>query len=294
MMRRHPVTMISFLTILFFMILLYNNPVYILSILAFLSVLTSIVKDNKKLSNMMRYCLYNVLIIMIINPLLSREGQTVLFQSHRIPIIGRIKITGEALAYGANMGLKLACIVLVFVIYGMMTHKDDTFSFFSKFAHKLTLTFSLTVNIIHRLKVETTRVKEVMEMRGVNFSEKKIKKRVEAYYPLLKVVFISALEGSIDRAEALHSRGYGKYKRTNYVQIKMSLPDYFLLMISAMLFLFMLSGMVNHVGNYSFYPSLQRLSTSDFIWLSILDFIFIITLLYVWGCRHWKLLKCKT
>ncbi len=227
MMRLHPMTMISFLTILFFMILLYNNPIYILSILVFLAVLTSIVKDNKKLNSMMRYCFYNVLIIMIINPLLSREGQTILFQSHRLPIIGRIKITGEALAYGANMGLKLACIVLVFIIYGMMTHKDDTFSFFSKFAHKLTITFSMTVNIIHRLKVETTRVKEVMEMRGVNFSEKKLIKRIEAYYPLLKVIFVSALEGSIDRAEALHSRGYGKHKRTSYVYLKMSSWDYF-------------------------------------------------------------------
>ncbi len=292
-MRFHPITMLSFFSMLFIMILIYSNPAYIFSLLIFLIVLIIIVKGEKKLKAMIRYGIYNVLIITAINPLLSREGQAVIFQSGRMPVIGRIKITAEALAYGANMGLKLTCFILIFVIFSMMTNKDDTFSFFSKTVHKLTITFSMSSNIIHRLKIEAIRVKEVMEMRGVNFSEKKLRKRIRAYYPLLKVIFISALEGSVDRAEALYSRGYGQYKRTSYTCMNMSFSDYIFQIISLMLLVFFLTGIVNGVGEYQFYPYFQKLYTSDFIWLTVLDFILILTLFYVWGCKRWKFLKYR-
>jgi len=278
---------------LFIMILIYSNPAYVFSLLVFLIVLTSIVKGAKRLKTMVRYGIYNVLMITAINPLLSREGQIVVFQIDRIPVVGRIKITAEALAYGANMGLKLTCFILIFAIFGMMTNKDDTFSFFSKTAHKLTITFSMSANIIHRLKIEAIRVKEVMEMRGVDFSEKKLIKRIEAYYPLLKVLFISALEGSVDRAEALYSRGYGQYKRTSYIHMSMSFSDHLFLIISSTLLVFILAGIMNGVGEYRFYPNFQKFYTPDFIWLAVLDFILILTLFFVWRCKHWKFLKYR-
>ncbi|MCG8483975.1 MAG: energy-coupling factor transporter transmembrane protein EcfT [Clostridia bacterium] len=275
------------------MILIYNHPLYIFLILSFLMVLSRIISEGKRLKSIIKFSLYNVLLIIIINPLVNHSGRTVLIQSPSMPVIGKIKITGEALAYGANMGLKLICILLIFLIYDIMTDRDDTFSFFSKFAHKLTLTFSMASNIIHRLTIESMRVKDVMEMRGVNFKEKKIINRIKSYYPLLKVIFISSLEGSIDRAEALHSRSYGKCKRTSYVDLKMIFMDYLFVFIALILLTIFLWGLFYDVGAYQFYPRLQAFIFKDFIWLGILACVLICTLFIVWGCKHWKFLKLK-
>lgn len=293
-MRLHPITSIYSLTTLFFMILLYNNPLYILSFLIFLIILIVIVKEKgSKNFSIIKFSLYNFLFLLVINPLLYQSGKTVLLKSPRLPIFGKIKITGEAIVYGANMGLKLACILLIFVVYEIVTNRDDTFSFFSRFAHKLTLTFSMTNNIIHRLRIETLRVKDVMEMRGINFHEKKLRKRILAYYPLLKVIFISALEGSVDRAEALYSRGYGKTKRSCYRIIEKSILDYMMISITTGLLIYLFIGLFYHIGQYNFYPRLQEITKMDMVWLVILDFMLAINLFLVWGCKQWKSLKYK-
>lgn len=287
-MKVHPITAICFLAVLVFMILIFEHPIFIIEILVFLMLFIRLLSKESGMFKMIKYSLYNVALLIVINPLVSQSGRTVLFQSPRIPLIGRIKITVEAIVYGADMGLKLICIFLIFLIYGMITNSDDTFSFFSKFTHKLTLTFSMTTNIIHRLKLETQRVKEVMQMRGMNFNEKKIKKRIKAYYPLLKVVFISALEGSVDRAEALHSRNYGKYKRTSYMHLKKSHVDYVFMMISIILIIFTAGSLFFHIGAYTFYPSLQPFQTQELIGIVVLGFIFSSTLFCVREGGKWK------
>lgn len=286
--------MILFLAMIFFMTLMYNHPLYIMLILTFLVVLIIMIKKEHYLKNTIKYSVYNMLLIMIINALINTSGKTVLIQSPRIPVIGKIKITTEALAYGANMGLKLICILLIFMIYEMMTDRDDTFSFFSKFAHKLTLTLSMSNNIIHRLTLEVKRVKEAMAMRGVNFKEKKIINRIKAYYPLLKVIFISALEGSIDRAEALHSRNYGKNKRSSYMNLKMIFIDYVFIFFALLLGVFLICGRLYEIGVYQFYPRLQLVNSKDFLGLGMLAGILIFNLLLVWGCQQWKFSRSKT
>src|SRR5690554_6232797 len=146
-MKIHPLTAIVFALLLFFMVLSFDHPLYILSILIFLTV-CSLIFDKKALwKKIIRYSLYNALFIILINPLLSKSGKTLLYKSPYLPLLGKIKITTEALAFGINMGLKFICIVFIFFLYSMMTDRDDTFVFFSKHAHKITLMLSMTNNI---------------------------------------------------------------------------------------------------------------------------------------------------
>lgn len=292
-MKLHPVPSLCFLTMLLIMVLIYDNPIYILSILGFLTLLMLILEKKDLLIKMIPYGLYNMLLIVIINAFVSNSGKTILFKTGPLPVIGRLRISGEAIFYGMNMGVKLFCILMIFFIYGLITSSEDTFTFFSRFAHKLTLIFSMTINIIHRLKIEVVRVKEAMEMRGVSFNEKKLVKRILAYYPLLKVIFISSLEGSIDRAEALHSRHFGKHKRTSYIKLRLGFFDYIYMILSLLLLFVLVFGAGFDIGEYDFYPSLQRIDITQLIGLTVLGSIFIIILIFIWGCMHWKFLKYK-
>jgi len=292
-MKIHPFTAIVFSLLLFFMVLSFEHPLYILSILIFLMVFSWIFDRKTFWTKILRCSLYNALLILFINPLFSTSGKTVLYKSPYIPLLGKIKITAEALAFGATMGLKLICIVFIFFLYGILTDRDDTFVFFSKYAHKMTLMFSMTNNIIHRLLLDIKRVKEVMILRGVRFEQKNLWKRIQAYYPLFNVILISALEGSIDRAEALYSKQYGIQKRTFYASLQMKKIDYLLNCIHLFLLIVFVLSILKGYGDYQFYPSLQAFQKKDFFFLIAVNIPLWMHLATIWGCNYWNNLRAK-
>jgi len=225
-------------------------------------------------------------LILLINPLFSKSGKTVLYKGPYIPLLGKIKITTEALAFGATMGLKLICIVFIFFLYSILTDRDDTFVFFSKYAHKMTLMLSMANNIFHRLMLDIKRVKEVMILRGVRFEQKNLWKRIQAYYPILNVILISALEGSIDRAEALYSKQYGTQKRTFYESLQMKRIDHILNSIHLLLFILFVLSILKGYGDYQFYPSLQAFQKRDLFFLTAVNISLWMHLVMIWGCKY--------
>lgn len=293
MLKLHPFTAIILTAIIFFAVLFYSHPIYIVFMLVFLISSFILLGENKKLKNALKYSLFMVLLIIIINPIVSNNGMTVIYRGLKLPIIGRFKITLEAVVYGIFMGLKLMSVTLVFLLYSALIDVDDSFGFFSKYAHKLTLTLSMTTNIIHRLRLEITRVRDVMVLRGANLNEKNFFKRVKAYYPILKVVLISSLEGSINRAEALHSRGYGLGKRTLYSKLEFKSIDYIITGLSFVFLGLLIYGGITNKGSYSYYPVLDDYAYKDIVFLAVMSMPMLINMVLIWGCKRWNFLKYK-
>jgi len=293
MIKIHPFPSFLFLLVIFLMTLIFSNPLYIASIFIFTIINIIILKELKVLRKTFKYSLFTVILIVIVNPLVSNSGSNVIYKSGRLPIIGKINITLEAIAFGGNMALKLLCIFLLFSLYSILSDKDESFSFLSKYVHKLTLILSMTTNIIHKLRFEVDRVKEVMVLRGVKLNDKNFTKRIIAYYPIIKVILISSLEGSIDRAEALHSRSYGAGIRTSYTNLKMNSIDYFVFSISIILAGLTMYCIINGIGVFNFYPRFDEFKSKDLIYLSFIDFILSIYLLIIWRLRKWKFSKLK-
>ena len=124
-----------------------------------------------------------------------------------------------------------------------------------------------------------------MKLRGVNFNRKNLLKRTKAYYPIIKVVFISTLEGSLNRAESLFSRQYGKKKRTSYYEMIFKKYDYKFLFITAILLsLFIISG-VYHYGYYKFYPKLSPFKLKEILFLLIINCNFVLYYLTIGNCE---------
>ncbi|WP_432408111.1 energy-coupling factor transporter transmembrane component T [Wukongibacter sp. M2B1] len=293
MLKLHPFSVIIFTGIIFFAVIFYNHPIYIASILLFLIGNFIILGENEKLKKALKYSIFTVLLIIIINPIVSNNGITVIYKGLRLPIIGRFKITLEAVVFGVFMGLKLVSMTLVFLLYSALIDVDDSFGFFSKYAHKFTLILSMTTNIIHRLRLEIMRVRDVMVLRGAKLDEKNILKRVRAYYPILKVVLISSLEGSLNRAEALHSRSYGLGRRTAYSKLEFKTADYVLTGLSFVFLGLLIYGWITNKGSYSYYPALEGCDYKDMVFLIIMSIPMLINLILIWGCKRWKFLKYK-
>lgn len=293
MIKIHPFTLILFSLNLLISILFYNHPFYISFIVIILIINILTMNEKHKLLNALKISGYTALLILIINPIVSNEGSLVIYNGMHLPIIGNFKITVEGVLFGVVMGAKLIAIAMIFVLYSIINDTDDTFSFFSKYAHRLTLTLSMTTNIIHRLKLEILRVKDVMILRGANLNEKGILKKIKSYYPILKIILISSLEGSLNRAEALYSKGYGTAKRTMYSKLEITKMDFVINGLSIIFIGLLIYGVTLKKSRYNFYPRLTAFDIKDILYFTILTVPIILGLLVMWGCKKWKFLKYK-
>ncbi|MGF7060352.1 energy-coupling factor transporter transmembrane component T [Brassicibacter mesophilus] len=284
MKNLHPFTVLFHTITLLLMVLVYNHPLYIVSMLVYLILIFMLSGNKDKLLQILKYSLYMFVLILIINPLASSHGMTIIYKSCRLPVIGKIKITLEAIFFGVNMGLKLIIIMLIFKIYDVFIDRDIVFNLFLKYFNRLAITISMTINIIHRLKLDILRVKDVMILRGANLKQKNIFNKIKVHYPILKTILISSLEGSLDRAEALYSKGYGKkIKRSNYYKIDIKWFDSILNVSTLIIIIAFSHSLISQNAIYRYYPIVQSV---DFLDISLLflcgSFIIYAALIWWW------------
>lgn len=249
----NPKSAVVFMLTLLAAMLFFQHPAAILIMDIVLIAFYIIFRQSEKLKTVTRFSLYTSIMIIIINPLVNQGGTTELFRLSGIPVIGSIRITAQAVLFGIFMAFKLYGMMMIFTMYGFLTNSDDSFAFFSSIARKSSLTVSMSINIIHRLKEDVLRVKDVMILRGVDFEEKSISSRIRSYTPLLKVLLISALEGSLQRAEALEARGFssGSAKRTSYTDLSVTSKDHMLFAAAAGVVI--LTVIFRSYGRYNFF-----------------------------------------
>ncbi len=259
-MRLHPLTAIILWAQCMGLAMSLNQPFYSLILCLSLTGLTlTLLPAGRRKSTAFALILMAVGVI-VINPLVSQSGSTALLTIRRVPILGRIRITAESILYGCVMALKMISLSVTFFLFSCLTDQDEMFTVMSRILPKSTLLFSMTVNVVHRIRQDIQRVQNVLIMRGVNFKERKLFDRVTAMRPLLKVVILSALEGSLDRAEALHTRRFGHKKRTSYKQVLFTARDRRMLIGQGLLLVLQMLVVIEGLSDYHFYPRLDALS----------------------------------
>jgi len=263
--KLHPANAMLLLAVLISATLLVSHPVHSALLVSVLSFSVAAFGGAGELKGLLKFWIVTGIMILIINPLVSTQGHTVLFRTV-LPIAGRIRITVESLAFAGLMVLRLFSMVLVIKLFGLSIDRDDFFGYLSRYMNKLVLTMSMTVNMIHRLRVEIQRVSEVMAMRGLDLKSGGLVKRTRAYYPMIKVVLISSLEGSVNRAEALYSRGYGKGKRSFYREIGMTGKDRLHMVALCIYTIVFFWGIYKGWLGFSFFPAISPKSDFSLIY----------------------------
>ncbi len=259
MLKTHPGIGIALWVALLVCALGIDHPVYALTQCFILTILVVRFDVKKTWQSMWSFIFFTALMVVLINPLVSQSGRTVLVLVRHIPVLGRLRITLEAVLYGGVMALKLVSVTWAFVLFSAMTDRDDMFTFMGGVLPKSTVLFSMTVNLVYRLQSEMSRVSEVMKMRGVQMEAKSLSRRIRAALPLVKVVIVSALDGSIDRAEALHVRAFGKGRRTQYKAVVLQRKDREMTVVLGFLIMIFLQTVISGSGHYSFYPTMENM-----------------------------------
>lgn len=281
----HPLVLILLLTALFLPALLFNNP-FLLAVIFLITMLVILVsKAFPKCEFYITGGLFMSLLLIIINALVSHNGQTIIWHGPDVPLLGRMDICLEAVCYGAVMGIRLLIILLVFALFNAMMHPDKLMSLFSRIASKSALILSLSTRMLPSTARDLGAAMEAQQMRGVDFSAGGFFERLRKYSWLLNIVLVSSLEGALSTAEAIQARAYGSGPRSSYKRFRLNPRDYFCSLAGILVIIFTVYGKSKGYGDYVFYPHLGSVigSRLETVWSGVCLFPFLLVVAMGWG-----------
>ena len=163
------------------------------------------------------------LAVILLNPLVNRDGATVLFLLFGKPY------TLEALIYGAVLSGMFLTMILWFSCYSAVMTGDKFTSLFGNLLPSLSLLLVMIFRMVPSLIRKGKQITGARQSIGKEMNGKAEAMRV------LGCLTTWALEGSIVTADSMRSRGYGTAKRTSFMIYRMSSRDWGVLSATAVL-----------------------------------------------------------
>ena len=279
--RLNPFCKLAWVVSVFVLSLILDNPLFLF--LLFLSTLPLVItaKVWREWTSFMKFALYLCLAIIVINALVSYQGEHVLFEApFSIPVMGTPTITLEAIFYGIAMSIRLLAIVSAFAILTLTLNPDDMMLSMirMKMPYRSVLVTALSTRFLPALIDDMERIADVQRSRGLELDRgrlpQRIKRRMSVIIPLLS----NSLDRTVQIAEAMESRAFGSGpKRTFYKEIKTSRTDMATLIFGfapCALGIFML---ISGYGDYQYYPTLGGMDLSGLEWVMLTILVLLVS-----------------
>ena len=150
-------------------------------------------------------------IVSLINPLLNRYGEHVLFTW-----AGGRPYTLEALYYGMAIGAMFVAIILWFATYNVIMTSDKFMYVFGAMAPSITLVLTMVLRFVPDYIAKTKQIAGARSSIGKAGSQESKKERLNNGMTIVSALTSWALEGGIVTSDSMRSRGYGCGKRTSF------------------------------------------------------------------------------
>jgi energy-coupling factor transport system permease protein len=149
------------------------------------------------------------LLVALVNPLVSREGLTLLVRGPAVPSLGPLDVTLEAVAFGALAGLRVLVVVLAFALYSAVVDPDRVLRALRRVAPRSALTASLATRMVPLLARDATRMREAYGLRAGVAHDRGRRQALRRAGTMTRALGAGALERAMDAAASLEVRGYG-------------------------------------------------------------------------------------
>jgi energy-coupling factor transport system permease protein len=151
--------------------------------------------------------LVSSLSVFVLSPFVSSEGSHVIWEGPRVPVLGVLDVTSEELATAGTQALRLAAVGLAFAAYVLLLDLDRLLHS-AGFARRSVLAVGLATRLVPTLERDAAGFVEALRGRGVEVNG--IRGRARLLSPLVA----GSLERSLNLAEAMEARGFGRPGRT--------------------------------------------------------------------------------
>lgn len=252
----HPAVLFAFYVGLFLFTMLFMHPGY-LAVSFITVILLNVIHDRGiRLRKSLFFFLFIGLIVLIVNPLISQRGATILFYLFDRPI------TLESIVYGMTMMLSLITLLIGFISFNYVVTEDKFLYLFSSIAPKAALLTVLTIRFVPLLKRRLSEIIAIQWTRGVRIDQGSIKIRSINGMKMVNILLTWSLEEALQTADSMKSRGYGVGRRSSFFTYMMDRRDKVVLSIFIGLIFICLVGYLKGYGSLTIYPELARLTLS--------------------------------
>jgi energy-coupling factor transport system permease protein len=139
------------------------------------------------------------LAIAVINPIVTRDGLTVIARAGEVPWLGNLDITLEATAYGGVLALRAVALVLAGALYASAVDPDEVLRLFRRVSFRSALTAALATRMVPVLARDAGRLAEAQRCRPAGSAPR---------LAVVRATATNALDRAIDVAATLELRGY--------------------------------------------------------------------------------------
>lgn len=183
--------------------LVSDNPIVLAAALVAVLGAGAAARVGGELGRAARLGLPFALLIAAVNPLVNREGLTVIARLGELPWLGALDVTWEATAYGLVLGLRALVLIECCALYAAAVDPDEVLRLFRRVSFRSALTATLATRLLPVLARDGRRLAEAQRSLS----------RPAPRLAVVRAVAAGALERSVDVAATLELRGYGGARR---------------------------------------------------------------------------------
>jgi energy-coupling factor transport system permease protein len=197
-------------------VLTSTNPVYrALVLLIALNILLSLRRADAAMRPLLVATAVAVVLAALLNTVLSHTGNHVL-----VTIPGAIvgiggPITVEAIVYGVDVALGIAAAVLSVAPLSRVLHPHELLDAFPAPLQRTAALTGSAINLVPAVMRNAVAISEAQRMRGGAGT------RLRDWHAVAAPVLLSALDESMQLAEAMEARGFGSGPRTRFATVRM-------------------------------------------------------------------------
>jgi len=253
----HPATQLTLALSLVVMVLVADNPFCQVAVILATGVLAASSGVFRSWFSWWKLCLFIFIAALVINPLVSRYGSTVIWRGPTLPVFGHLFITAQAIAYGAAMGLRLAAMIWVFALVTLTVDPDNVLGLLRGRGASSALVSALTMRMVPTMMNDASELLDAQRSRGIVRDEGSKWAAFKSRLPMVKRILSTSLDRGINLAEAMESRAYGSGKRTRYREYGFKGGDVAVICASLALLAAAIAGAAAGLVSFSYYPTLE-------------------------------------
>ncbi len=177
-----------------------THPLVLGALLAAVLVAGAAARVGDQIARAARIAVPIGLLWLLVEPLVLRDGLTVVARLGELPPFGRLDITLEAIVAGGVLGLRAVVVILAFGLYAAAVDPDEVLRLFRRRGLRSALTVTVATRMVGVLERDARRLAEGQRCRGTGEASR---------LAVVRAVAGGALERALDVSAALELRGYG-------------------------------------------------------------------------------------
>jgi energy-coupling factor transport system permease protein len=145
--------------------------------------------------------------LFVFSPLFARYGGIIYWDGPSVPVIGQLDVTSEELSHALFQSLRFVAVGLAFAAYALLLDQDRLMMAAGRFRRSV-LAVALATRLVPTLERDAAGFVEALRGRGV--AVEGVRGRARLVSPLVA----GSLERSLNLAESMEARGFGRPGRT--------------------------------------------------------------------------------